>query len=88
MVNDYPDQNVDILLSGTGKGYSEKGFIGIKRRMSNVVLGVCTGYRHANDSDMDGDLSLNGQPQRSGALQLTHNLSGFILSAHVDIVLE
>lgn len=86
--NDYPDQNVDILLSASGKGFSVEGFIGVKRRLSNVVLGVCTGYRYANLSDMNADLSLNGQPQGSGTLQLEHNLSGFILSAHVDFVLE
>lgn len=86
--NDQPDQNIDILLSGTGKGYSVEGFIGVKRRLSNVVLGVCTGYRHSKVSDMGADISLNGQPQGSGTLQIEHNLSGFVLSAHVDFVLE
>jgi hypothetical protein len=86
--NDYPDQNVDILLSGTGKGYSVEGFIGVKRHMNTIVLGVCTGYRHAIVSDMEADFSLNGQPQDSGTLQLKHDLSGFILSVHIDIILE
>jgi len=49
---------------------------------------------YARDIDMQtipivgGDLSLNGQPRSSGSLQLTHNLLGFILTAHVDILLE
>ena len=60
------------------KGYSAEGSIGIKRPMGNVDLGVCTGYRYAKVSDVDGDLSLNGQPQRSGTLQAKHNLPGFI----------
>jgi hypothetical protein len=85
---DFPDQNSEILLSGNGKGYSVEGFMGIKRRVGNIAFGVSAGYRYARVSEMDADFSLNGQTQDSGTLLLRHDLSGFTMCVHVDIVLE
>lgn len=86
--NDFPEQNTNILLSGNGSGFSGEGFIGAKRQVGNIVLGMCAGYRYANISGMNAEISLNGQHQESGTLDVGHNLSGFTVDVHVDIILR
>jgi len=82
-----PNQNAEILLSASGKGFTAEGYIGANHRLNNIVLGASAGYRYAKISDMNADITVDGQPLGSGTLEVDHDLSGFVLVAHVDFAL-